>query len=71
LHGILEEIASLVVILRLWRFFKIVEEFSVGAQQQMDGLRVRIEQLEGENEELKVEVKRLKRGRDEETDVGF
>jgi hypothetical protein len=30
LHGILEEVASLVVIPRLWRFFKIVEEFGVG-----------------------------------------
>lgn len=28
LHGTIEEIASLVVILRLWRVFKIIEEFS-------------------------------------------
>ena len=49
LHGILEEIASLVVILRLWRFFKIIEEFSVGAEEQMEGLEMRIEQLESEN----------------------
>lgn len=26
LHGVLEEVASLVVVLRLWRFFKIIEE---------------------------------------------
>lgn len=34
LKGVLEEIASLVVLLRLWRFFKIIEEFSVGAEEQ-------------------------------------
>ncbi|PSS27352.1 hypothetical protein M430DRAFT_76617, partial [Amorphotheca resinae ATCC 22711] len=49
LHGLLEEVASLVVVLRLWRLFKIVEEFSVGAEEQMEGLQIRIEQLEAEN----------------------
>ena len=34
-HGIEEEIASLVVILRLWRFIKIVDEFSVEAAEQV------------------------------------
>lgn len=58
----LEEVASLVVILRLWRFFKIIEEFSVGAQEQMDGLQERIEALEMENQELKSGAKK----RDEE-----
>jgi cell division protein FtsB len=60
LHGILEEVASLVIILRLWRFFKIIEEFSVGAQEQMDGLELRIEQLETENADLKAELKKQK-----------
>lgn len=53
LHGILEEVASLVVILRLWRFFKIIEEFGVGAQEQMDGLEMKIQELERENSELR------------------
>ena len=66
LHGILEEVASLVVILRLWRFFKIIEEFSVGAEEQMDGLELRIEQLETENEDLKRELKKQKGTLDEE-----
>ncbi|PQE19508.1 hydrogen voltage-gated channel 1 protein [Rutstroemia sp. NJR-2017a WRK4] len=68
LHGILEEVASLVIILRLWRFFKIIEEFSVGAQEQMDGLEERIEQLEEENRELKREMgvwKNKKKGGDD------
>jgi hypothetical protein len=71
LHGILEEVASLVVVLRLWRFFKIIEEFSVGAEEQMDGLELRIEQLESQNLELKREVKRQKGTLDEEEDPGF
>lgn len=53
LHGVLEEIASLVVVLRLWRFFKIIEEIGVGAEEQMEVLNGRIEELERENGELK------------------
>lgn len=66
LHGVLEEVASLVVILRLWRFFKIIEEFSVGAEEQMAGLEYRIEELEKENEGLRVRVGGGKRNGDEE-----
>jgi hypothetical protein len=58
LHGVVEEIASLVVILRLWRFFKIIEEIGVGAEEQMAVLEGKIEQLERENGELKDEIKR-------------
>jgi hypothetical protein len=71
LHGVLEEVASLVVILRLWRFFKIIEEFSVGAEEQMEGLNLRIEQLESENQDLKAELKKQKGNMDEEEEVGF
>jgi len=70
LHGVLEEVASLVVILRLWRFFKIIEEFSVGAEEQMEGLSFRIEQLESENSDLKLELKKAKGKLDEEQEVG-
>jgi voltage-gated hydrogen channel 1 len=48
-----EEVGSAVVILRLWRVFKIIEEFSTGAQEQMDSLAERIEELEKENDDLK------------------
>lgn len=71
LKGIVEEVASLVVILRLWRFFKIIEEFSVGAEEQMDGLELRIEQLEQENSELKKELRRQKGTLDEEEEIGL
>ncbi|KAK8098401.1 uncharacterized protein PG998_013887, partial [Apiospora kogelbergensis] len=36
-HGIAEEIASLIVILRLWRFVKIANELSVEASEQIEG----------------------------------
>ncbi|KAI9643095.1 hypothetical protein NHQ30_008830 [Ciborinia camelliae] len=69
LHGVLEEVASLVIILRLWRFFKIIEEFSVGAEEQMDVLEERIEQLEMENRDLKKELRKRNDG-DEDLENG-
>lgn len=57
LHGVLEEIASLVVVLRLWRVFKIVEELSGAAEEQMDGLQERIKELEEENVGLRNELR--------------
>ena len=65
LHGVVEEIASLVVILRLWRIFKIVEEFSVGAKEEIDALAEEIERLGNENRELKKEIDALKAGQRE------
>lgn len=56
LKGVLKEIGSIVVVLRLWRVFKIIEEFSVGAADQMDALAEKIEQLEMKNKELKKEL---------------
>jgi hypothetical protein len=52
-HGVAEEIASLIVILRLWRFVKIVNEFTVEASAQMEEIRMRVEDLEKENAELR------------------
>jgi cell division protein FtsB len=60
LRGVIEEVASLVVILRLWRVVKIIEELSVGAQEQMEDLIEKVTDLQMENEELKAEVKALK-----------
>ncbi|KAI9734966.1 MAG: hypothetical protein M1834_002048 [Cirrosporium novae-zelandiae] len=61
LKGIIEEVGSLVVVLRLWRVFKIIEELSAGAAEQLDTLDERIEQLEQEKETLKREVESLRR----------
>lgn len=60
LHGILEEAASLVVILRLWRVFKIIEELSVGASEQTESLERKIEELRTENGLLMKEIEHLK-----------
>jgi voltage-gated hydrogen channel 1 len=57
LKGIIEEVASIVVILRLWRVLKIVEELSEAAEEQMEGLRDKISELEKANEELKHEMR--------------
>jgi voltage-gated hydrogen channel 1 len=62
LQGVTEEIASLIVILRLLRVVKIVDELSVGAEEQMRDLEDRLSDMEKENHELKEEVKRLRTG---------
>ena len=56
LKGVLEEAGSIIVVLRLWRVFKIIEEFSAGAQEQMETVLERVEELEKENEDLKSEI---------------
>ena len=60
LKGVLEEAGSVVVILRLWRVFKIVEEFSTGASEQMDTLVEQIERLKHRNQILSAEIEALK-----------
>ncbi|KAK7931623.1 hypothetical protein PG985_002335 [Apiospora marii] len=59
-HGVAEEIASLIVILRLWRFVKIANELSVEASEQIEVIQRRVEELEKENAELR---RRLGQGR--------
>ncbi|KAL1902960.1 hypothetical protein Sste5346_000872 [Sporothrix stenoceras] len=61
-HGVLEEIASLVIVLRLWRVVKIVEEMSVGAEEQMEELEAQVKKLERENAELEQRLRALEAG---------
>ncbi|KAF2166831.1 hypothetical protein M409DRAFT_66392 [Zasmidium cellare ATCC 36951] len=61
LRGTLEEIGSIVVVLRLWRVLKIIDELSAGAAEQMEPLSQRIEALEKENGELEKEIGELRR----------
>jgi hypothetical protein len=56
-HGVAEEIASLIVILRLWRLVKIANEFSVEASEQMEDIKMRLEDLEKENEGLRSQLR--------------
>ena len=51
-RGVVEEIASLVIVLRLFRLVKIVEEVGVGASERMEDLEARLEVLEREKREL-------------------
>ncbi|KAL1633555.1 hypothetical protein SLS58_011039 [Diplodia intermedia] len=60
LRGPLEEVASLVIVLRLWRVFKIIEELTAGAKDQMEVLKQQIEALQEENANLREEVRKLK-----------
>lgn len=59
-HSTAEEIASLIVIFRLWRVVKMVDEFSVEASEQAEeltgDLRKRIRDLETRNAALEAQV---------------
>lgn len=59
-RGIVEEVASLVIILRLWRFVKVIEEMSVGASERMEDIEMKAERLEAENASLKHELGQFK-----------
>ena len=61
LRGPLEEAGSLVVVLRLWRVFKIIEEFSTGANDEMEKLYDHIDELKMDNDALKAESKSMKK----------
>ncbi|KAI1630233.1 hypothetical protein EDD37DRAFT_96230 [Exophiala viscosa] len=60
LRGPIEEAGSLVVIGRLWRVFKIIEEFSSGAEDEIAEMQERIEQLERENDRVTKEIQELR-----------
>lgn len=60
LKGVLEEIGSVVIVLRLWRVFKIIEELSAGAQEQMEPLMERLEAAEKENLAMRRELDRMR-----------
>ncbi|KAK5235644.1 hypothetical protein LTR47_003117 [Exophiala xenobiotica] len=60
LRGPVEEAGSLVVIGRLWRVFKIIEEFSTGAEDELEDMYERLEQLEQEKDKLVKENQELR-----------
>ncbi|KAH6690616.1 hypothetical protein F5X68DRAFT_260019 [Plectosphaerella plurivora] len=57
-HGIVEDIASLVIIFRLFRLVKLVEEMSLGASVRMESMEEELERLQDENSELKARLRR-------------
>ena len=42
--------------LRLWRFVKIIDEFSVQASESTEGLRRKIKDLEKQNRDLRARI---------------
>lgn len=52
-HGMVEEVGSLVVVGRLWRVVKLVEEFGAAGEEETEGLKERVKELERELEEVK------------------
>ncbi|KAH7243820.1 hypothetical protein B0J15DRAFT_565137 [Fusarium solani] len=61
LQGIIEEVASLIVVMRLWRVIKIIEELSVGAQERSEELERKIDELRNENDLFRKEISHLRR----------
>jgi len=51
-----EEAGSLIIILRLFRVFKIVEESSTVATEEMEGYEEKIRKLEEENKDLRQRI---------------
>ncbi|KAE8394980.1 hypothetical protein BDV23DRAFT_178972 [Aspergillus alliaceus] len=68
LHGLVEELGSLVVVLRLWRVFKVIEEIESVNHGTLEEYEHEIERLRQENTHLRqrlnapTEPYRLKRG---------
>jgi len=60
LHGPVEEAGSLVVVGRLWRVFKIIEEFSSGAEDEMADMQERLEELERDRDRVIKENQELR-----------
>lgn len=54
LHGPLEEVGSLVIVLRLFRVFKIIEESSTVADEELEQLQEKLSELERENASLRL-----------------
>ena len=52
-RGIIEELGSLIIILRLFRFVKIVEELGLGESERLEEMEAKMAELERENSDLK------------------
>lgn len=60
MRGPVEEAGSLVVVGRLWRVFKIIEEFSSGAEDEIAELQSRLDELQREKENVVKENEQLR-----------
>ncbi|KAK0707574.1 hypothetical protein B0H67DRAFT_647747 [Lasiosphaeris hirsuta] len=62
-RGIVEQIGSIVIVLRLWRFVKIVEELSLGASERIEETESKVDDLERENADLKTQIEVMRNER--------
>ncbi|KUL90901.1 hypothetical protein ZTR_00964 [Talaromyces verruculosus] len=67
-RGVVEELGSLVVVLRLWRVFKIIEEMGEVSAEMMDKYEEELDNLKRENSKLKRKLKGYG-SNDEEEDI--
>lgn len=51
-HGVFEDLGSLVIILRLWRLVKVVDEMTSGAEERMEEMTTKLDDLEKQNSAL-------------------
>ena len=68
LRGLVEELGSLVVVLRLWRVFKIIEEMGEVSAEMMEKYEEELDNLKRENSVLKRKLKGYG-SNDEEQDI--
>ncbi|KAK3665652.1 hypothetical protein LTR22_003592 [Elasticomyces elasticus] len=61
LKGIVDDISSLVIVLRLWKVVKIIGEMSAATQARLELLEEKVIELENENEKLRGEIDILTR----------
>lgn len=64
LHGVTKEVGVLVIVLRLWRVFEIIEELSAASEGEIDELWEKVEQLESEMDVLKRDREKVVQERD-------
>lgn len=65
LRGMEEEVGSLVIILRLWRVFQIIEELKSASEDTMEQYEEEIERLRQENASLRQRLNRISGGNED------
>lgn len=65
LRGVEEEVGSLVIVLRLWRVFQIIEELKSASEDTMEQYEEEIERLRQENASLRQRLNLNQEGTEE------
>ncbi len=60
LRGVKQEVAGMVIILRLWRFVKIIEEATGAEEDKVEELQEKDKELQNENRKMNNELKMLR-----------